>query len=208
VEVNSVKKCTLLLCLLAAPGFAQWFSIGVKGGVPLTNAFDTVTQGDVSYLTDTKRYTVGPVVDLRFPLGLGVEFNALYKRLTYEFQEGTTRGSTTANSWEFPLLLKIRAPSEGIRPYLSTGASFRRLNDVKQTLGSIVSGNFSEVTPSELENRFAAGFVIGGGLEFGDRFRVAPEIRYTRWGWENFSIPSGALRTNLNQVDFLLGLHF
>jgi opacity protein-like surface antigen len=194
----------LPVLFVSVPALPQWFSFGVKGGVPLTNAFEAAFQRDFGYVSDTKRYTLGPVVELRLPLSLGVEFNALYKRLNYD----STQAATTANSWEFPLLLKVRSPSPPVRPYFSVGPSFRRLSDVRQTVFSVLGGNPGVLRPTELQNRFSAGFAIGAGVELGDRLRIAPEIRYTRWGWENFQQPSSGFRTNLNQLDFLLGLHF
>ena len=207
-----MKRLTLVLSLIlvALPAFPSWLSVGVKGGIPLTDAFEAASNADLHYVTNTKRYTVGPVVEVRLPLGLGVEFDALYKRLDYEARQSTVSTATTANSWEFPVLLKARVPSEVVRPYVVAGPSFRHLSNIRQVAGSVFTGQFSEVTPRELQNRFAAGFAVGGGIEFGNRFRVAPEVRYTRWGWENFQLLPGRseLRSNLNQVDFLLGLHF
>jgi hypothetical protein len=196
----------LVLFLTSFPAFPKWLSVGVKGGVPLANAFETATSRDLRYFSDTKRYTVGPVVELRFPLGLGVEFDALYTRLNFGSEEPGIVTETTANAWHFPLLLKVRAPGF-VRPYLSVGPSFRRLGDVRQTVTDVAAGRFSDVTPSELRNRFSPGFVIGGGFELGDRTRLAPEIRYTRWTSDSFRVPP-VLRSNPNQFDFLIGLHF
>jgi hypothetical protein len=39
--------------------------------------------------------------------------------------------------------------------------------------------------------------------------RIGPELRYTRWGSENFEDPvSSLLHTNRNQGDFLIGILF
>lgn len=183
-------------------------SFGIKGGVPLTDAFETVRSGNIRYVTDTKRYLVGGTVELRLGFGLGVEFDALYKRLNYGVEQGALTASTRGNSWEFPLLFKMRAPTEGVRPYFTAGPSFRHLSGLKQFVLSPL-GNRETDRPSELSNRFTTGFAVGGGLEIGNRFRLAPEIRYTRWGWETFRSPlDPAFRSNPNQLDFLLGLHF
>lgn len=206
-----------VLGLFPAVLCAQLVSFGVKGGVPLNTAFDTVRTADVGYLSNTKRYLVGGAFELRFPFGMGVELDALYRRLNYEAFQATAPDaglamSTVGNSWEFPLLFKLRAPSPVFRPYLTAGPSFRHLSGLRQFIAARI-GSGPAVTrerqPIELNNRFSTGFAIGGGLEFGRRFRLAPEIRYTRWGWENFSAPSLAgFRNNLNQLDFLLGIHF
>jgi opacity protein-like surface antigen len=208
-------KIVLCFLLSSVTAFPQFFAIGVKGGVPVTDAFKTATTRDLSYLSNTKRYTVGPTVELRLPFGLGVEFDALYKRLNYEsVQEvgpAQIQANTSASSWEFPLLLKLRAPAPLLRPYLTVGPSFRHISDVTQAISSFVGGTQQQTNqPAELQNRFNAGFAIGGGLEFGGgHFRVSPEIRYTRWGWENFQASNvPGFQSNQNQVDFLLGITF
>ena len=201
--------------MLFAPAlWGQLVSFGIKGGVPLTTAFDTVRTGNVSYVSDTKRYLVGGAFELRFPLGLGVELDALYKRLNYDsaqIQAGTTlSASTVANSWEFPLLFKLRAPSPVLRPYVVAGPSFRHLSGLRQFVFNPIEGARREVSPpGELENRYSDGFAVGGGLEIGGRFRLAPEIRYTRWRGENFqSTTSPEFRSKMDQLDFMLGIHF
>jgi len=54
------------------------------------------------------------------------------------------------------------------------------------------------------------GLVFGFGVAFKmGPVRIGPEIRYTRWGSENFEDPVGSLlHTNKNQGDFLLGILF
>jgi opacity protein-like surface antigen len=198
--------------------WAQLISFGVKGGIPATDAFNAARTGNFRYTSDTKRYLVGGAFELRFPLGLGIEFDALYKRLNYEVVQSTaalcpTCGdatfSTSANSWEFPLLFKLRAPTPGLRPYAVAGPSFRHLSGLGQFIVDPFGTRRETDRPSELQNRFSSGFAVGAGLETGNRFRVAPEMRYTRWGWENFqsaAVPD--FRNNPNQLDFLVGVHF
>ena len=64
--------------------------------------------------------------------------------------------------------------------------------------------------PVEFRKDTDEGLVFGGGVAF--KFgpvRISPELRYTRWGSENFRDPIGSLlRTNKNQGDFLLGILF
>jgi hypothetical protein len=48
---------------------------------------------------------------------------------------------------------------------------------------------------------------VGGGIEFRHgKLHIAPELRYTRWGFPN--IERAALASNLNELAFLLGLTF
>src|SRR5437762_886529 len=73
---------TAVVCLLLAAAssvFAQHISGGIKAGVTLTDLVRT-NSGDVRTSTQTKRYTIGPVMDIRLLFGFGVEFGAMYKR--------------------------------------------------------------------------------------------------------------------------------
>src|SRR5438445_12790750 len=96
----------LLFLLLAAAGARAQFSFGVKGGIPATDAFEA----SAAYRQESKRYTVGPMVELGLPLRFGLEFDALYKRLGYSETAEIfgTRSYTSfrAASWEFPLILR------------------------------------------------------------------------------------------------------
>src|SRR5690349_18200579 len=96
----------LVFLLLTAAGAPGQFSFGVKGGIPATDAFEA----SGGFRQESKRYTVGPTVELGLPLRLGVEFDALYKRLGYSDTAEIfgTRSYTSfrASSWEFPLILK------------------------------------------------------------------------------------------------------
>lgn len=207
----------VLLLLFPAALPAQWISVGVKGGVPASDAFETVRTANLSYLSDTKRYLVGGTFEVRLPLGLGVEFDALYRRLNYETTAGPggfcptcgpSTASTSANSWEFPLLLKLRAASPAVRPFVAGGPSFRALSDVRQFITDPL-GRRETGDPAELSNRASTGLTLGAGLELGGRFRFVPEVRYTRWGWENFQSPAlPQFRNNQNQVDVLVGIHY
>ena len=206
-------------CFLFFPAVlsAQLVSLGIKGGIPASEAFDTVRTGNLSYVSDTKRYLVGTALEIRLPAGLGFEFDALYRRLRYETVSGAgglcptcgpSNAATTANSWEFPLLLKLRATSPAVRPFVAGGATFRALNDVKQFITDPL-GTRQINDPADLSNRASTGLTVGAGVEFGGRFRVVPEVRYTRWGWENFQSPAlPQFRNNQNQVDVLVGFHF
>ncbi len=209
----------LLLLLLGFPAFGQ-FVFGVKGGVPLSDAFDIARAPSPAreFSSATRRYTIGPTAELRLPFGLGVEFDALYKRLGYTSSGSTAsltfHSETTANSWEFPLLVKYRAPGVLARPFLLGGVSFHRLSDVKQfTVETFqtVTGDRTSTTsdPEELRDKSDQGFVLGAGLELRPPvIRISPEIRYTRWGSENFLDALNILRSNKNQWEFLIGLTF
>ena len=192
----------LLVCL-ASLSFGQHLSIGVKVGVPFTDAFADHSMIGVDVLqrtfSDSKLYLVGPMIELHLPLGLSVEAGGLYHPLNFATENriaprpAVFRSSNNYSSWEFPILGKYRLPVPLIKPYVEAGPNFR-------TLG----GNFDSYVSQ-------AGFTIGGGVEFKiTKLRIAPELRYTRWGDdEKPGRGVGSLApSNVNQAAFLVGFSF
>ncbi len=196
-----------LLCLATAAS-AQWpVSIGVKGGVALTDAFENTNflYGDfypygeitIHNYSDSKDYLVGPFVDLRLPLGLGVEADALYRSLhlatVYAFAGGTPVPDLQRdNTWEFPILAKYRFKLPIARPYVDAGPSFRTSRSISQTT---------------LSN---PGIAAGAGVDVKALLlHISPEIRYTRWAADSIQAgTSGPPHSNVNQVEFLVGVAF
>src|SRR5689334_2712338 len=168
-------KPLLLLLFGTFATFAQPFTVGVKGGVPLTDFVNTVTSPTPSldsFGATTNRYIVGPTAELYLPGGFGVEFDALYRHLNYnihgEVLDLITNGKTTGNAWEFPLLAKYRFPIPGIKPFVDGGVSFDTLGGLKQTItDALPSGTTTTTTsrPAELRHNTIFGVVVGGGLD-------------------------------------------
>jgi opacity protein-like surface antigen len=176
------------VCLLAAglPAGAQFLSVGVRGGVPLNDAYSGTPAGDFSIpALSTDRFVIGPTVELHLPFGLGVQADALYR--TY-----TVGGTVT--QWEFPILASYHFHTAAplIHPFVDAGPSFNHVS---------VSGLNTAPT------RSAAGFAIGAGVEAKLLFiRIEPEIRYTHWGQTNFTFDN--VSSNQNEVEFLVGVTF
>ncbi|HEV3202507.1 MAG TPA: hypothetical protein VGZ73_31655, partial [Bryobacteraceae bacterium] len=74
-------RSLLLFLLGAVAACSQPFSAGVRVGVPLTDFISTV-QGVSSSVPN--RFIGGVTAELRLPFGLGVEVDALYRRIHYE----------------------------------------------------------------------------------------------------------------------------
>jgi hypothetical protein len=208
-----MKRLIPFLFLVSALHAESPVSIGIKGGVPITDFFNTVRGNDANYVTNTKRYLVGPTVEFHLPARFAIEVDGLYKRAGYEYQQlaGTNAISsrTVANSWEFPALLKWEIIPGPIRPFVDAGASFRHISGIKQIRN--VAGVITELpNATEFNKRNDIGFTAGFGVAFkAGPVRVSPEFRYVRWGSESFRDPIGLLlRTNRNQGDFLLGFTF
>jgi hypothetical protein len=211
---------TFSLCIVGAAALsAQPIGFGIKGGLPLTDAFDVGSSQNIAYESKTKRWIFGPMVELRLPAGLAIEFDALYTQLEFSSVLGTAgsvvNSFTDADSWEFPLVLKKKfgganAVAASVRPYVEVGAAFRRITDITQ-IREFITGSSSETNnPAELEDRNSTGFVIGGGLEIRALFlRIAPELRFIHWGKSNFRAGiADVLNTNRNQGQFLVGFYF
>ena len=190
-------------------------SFGVKAGVPITDAFDVAKGNDRAYFTQTKRYLIGPTFELHLPARFSVEIDGLYKRLGYQYQASgpSVYSKTVANSWEFPLLGKFEILPGPIRPFVDAGVSLRHLSGIEQIRQTVSGATFEQVqlnNAADFNKRNDVGFTFGFGvaLKLGP-VRFSPELRYTRWGGENFRDPiSALLRTNRDQGDFLLGLTF
>jgi opacity protein-like surface antigen len=183
---------------------AQPFKLGVKAGVPLTDFYSTVQSQNFGFNSNTKRYIVGPTVELRLPFGLGVEFDALYRRASYSGAAGSTLVNTTANSWEFPLLAKYRFPTPVVRPFVDAGIAWDKLGGVTQSVLSATG-----LTNKPVDSTTTKGFVMGAGIEIPALIvRISPEIRYTRWGSSKFTDPLSLVRGSRNQAEFLLGITF
>jgi hypothetical protein len=163
------------------------------------------------------RFIAGATAELRLPFGLGVEVDALYRRVHYQDTIGNTAiglitDRTTANSWEFPILLKYRFPSTIVRPYVDAGIAFDTLTGVTDTVTQIVApapaSTRTTSTPAALKDNSSRGFVIGAGIDVhAIAIHLSPEIRYTRWGVSQFNL-AGVLSSNQNQAEFLLGITF
>jgi len=137
-----------ILLLYTAGGcicLAQSLSVGAIGGIRLTDdirsgQINASTSGQISVaggtMSESRRYVVGPAVEIGLPFRLALEFDALYRREGYRTDlrvsippsvnpfgpfGGTQFDRARANSWEFPLLLKYKIPLRVIKPYVEVG---------------------------------------------------------------------------------------
>jgi len=184
------------LCILTVAASAQPFTAGLKVGVPLTDAF-TVKPGDnIDYAAQTHRYTVGPFVELKVPAGFSVEIDALYHSYAYSLAESPLPlQSSSASSWEFPVVAKYRFLPGPVRPYVEGGLAFSHIFDVAHA--------------PELVNSSNLGVVVGAGVELHLAvLKISPEVRYNGWTLHTFDSPGGLLQSNRNQAAILVGISF
>jgi hypothetical protein len=122
----------------------QHFSLGLIGGVALTDAFGHESTGFVnqpsggvepirsrSYST-LKDYAIGPMIEVRLPWsGVSVEIDALYRPLNLTMAGVRPDGSldsispATVVTWQFPTLAKYRFGWRALKPFIEAGPSFR-----------------------------------------------------------------------------------
>ena len=183
-----------LLALFVFAGLlsGQDFSFGIKSGIRLTGQLEGY--GD----SESKRYLVGPTVELGLPARFAVEFDALYNCFGYrsassDFLGGTYFERVRADTWQFPTLVKYHLPVRRLRPYAAAGYS---------PMVAHGGGAYDNITVNPLtgQRAFSAGtfsrhfdtnhgLVAGAGLEFRvGHFRLAPEVRYIRWKNPLYSI--------------------
>lgn len=203
-----------LLLLVGVTGclcFAQSVSIGALGGIRLT---DDIRSGQINEsftdrfsaaggtTSESKRYVVGPTVELELPFSLALEFDALYRREGYRTRfdisisplvnsigpfGGIQFDRERANSWEFPLLLKYKIRLPVIKPYVEAGYAHRIIEGSIDNILLIApppgfSGGRGFNGSSNTNWLGSHGAVAGLGVQlaFG-RLIVSPEARYTRW---------------------------
>jgi len=196
----------VLLFLAGTTGVFAQLSFGVRGGVPFTNFFQSVSGPNPTFDSTATRFIIGPTAEVHLPAGLGLEADALFRHFQYDGSTSLidlgTR-STASNAWEFPLLVKYRTPGEFVRPFLDAGVAFDHWSGTKQLATGTGLSSPSGTSGSN------AGFVVGAGIELHlPLVKLSPEIRYTRWGAASVTDLGGALQSNQNQAEFLVGLTF
>lgn len=168
--------------------------VGVKGGLPFNDALKLRSQvSNRTVDTSTTPFTVGPMIELRLPLGIGAEFDMLWKR----YKQTVGSEGIADSSWEFPLLAKYRFPGLGARLFIEGGITHQRLGSVLTSLRAV-----SRLDSAEVTSEFRRGGVFGAGFDVGgSRTRFSLGGRYSRW-------QSTTLVPNSNFIDLLVGITF
>ena len=87
---------------------------------------------------ESRRYMVGPTLDVRLPLHLGVEVDALYRTFGYSNESGGLLGAFAnhrerSNSWEFPVIGKFHIPGGAIHPFVEAGFNSRLVREQRRS---------------------------------------------------------------------------
>lgn len=179
----------LLPLVFAGAAFAQSLSVGVRGGAPLNDFFDSA---QTRFREIPHRYVVGPTFEVRLPANFGISLDLLYQRLEIDDNGSIKTGSV----WEFPIMLRKRFGKSNAKPFLAAGASLNRLSP-----GAITD-------PSAFFKTSTTGIVVGTGIELKALFlKVTPEVRYTHRIEENFKL-GNLISSGKEQFQVLVGITF
>jgi hypothetical protein len=200
----------LILVLSCSPARAQSLSYGLSVGVPLNN-LATANNGRLS---TTGRYSFGPSLRVALPHGFALGLDLLYKRFDIGSESNPSR--IGAHRLEIVPLLEYALMHSSIRPFVRAGMSFNRViagggsnactDSLQENNGYYCIGD--EVV-AQLRHSHTYGFVLGSGVDFRFRaLRLEPELRITRWVDRNFGTQDSSLRSNLTQIELLLGFLF
>ena len=197
--VRGAMQVKLALFLVLCPAaFGQLFSIGLKSGVPLNDAYQKISNPfpDFSQTANTHRFIIGAQVEVHLPLRLAMEADALYRssdyHYSYQLLNSPLSVSNTVRNLEFPVLLKWYVTPGVLRPFVEGGVTYRHIY--------LDNGNVTTSPDSK-------GGTVGAGVLFKlGPLKIAPEVRYTRWG--STAITAPGIVSSRDQSDFFLGFRF
>jgi Outer membrane protein beta-barrel domain len=199
-----MRKILILASICTLPSCAAPISFGVIGGAPFTDVVNNPNQLPFNFSSTSSNYTVGPSIQINLPLNLRFEFDALYRPYSFNttsnapLPSGVVPPGVAADQWAFPMLAQYRFKFPVVSPFVEAGLSVDHLADISVVGTNITSG------PGALIRQTNAGVVIGGGVDVKIPFiRISGELRYTHQ-----SSPYFANISNLNQAEFLVGVHF
>ena len=148
------SRLFLILTVTAASAFSQVrLSPGIRIGTPLTDTLISSSYSSSDGTSSsfnrsnsvTKRLLVGPSLRLELPRGLGLEFDALYQRINSDNASSSQSAGysaqsfeqTTANRWQFPLLLQYGHRVGKLSPFVEAGPSISTMLGGDTTSSSI-----------------------------------------------------------------------
>jgi hypothetical protein len=205
------RKIIVLAALLLNPciGEARGISFGLSLGAPMNH----LATAESSMEATAGRFTFGPALRVGISRRFGLEAELLYKRLEFGFVSNPNL--LTVHRLELPLMFRYILHGSAPHPFVHAGISLNRVIAVggSDACSEGVAGEgfycIGGKPAALLRHRHTHGFVLGGGVDFGlGVLRLAPELRITRWVDRNFGTQDSMLRSNLTQVELLVGLKF
>ncbi len=178
---------------------AQPVGAGLKIGAPFNQMFQNQPNPNMDVgvpSASSNSYTIGGYVEVRLPLSLSIEGDALYRGFKFSAvvpsPQVLSSISGTGGQWDFPVVAKYKFLKGPIRPYVEGGLDFSHLSNVPSFVTANHNTNF--------------GIALGAGVEVHALvLRISPEIRYEGDVLKSFS---GFLNSNRNQLSFQVGIGF
>ncbi len=166
--------CALCVAILPVHGERKAVAYGLLGGLSAASFWGE----DVNEVDFELMPTAGISLAFHLPAFLGVEVDALYLvksgALSSSVGDQTKVDRFTLHYLEFPLLLKISAPTESeAQPFFLVGVSLARLVMKESTSefiprAGIISGEFTDpLIPEDNLRDYQVNVSLGGGLEWG-----------------------------------------
>ena len=192
-------RVPLVAILTAGLAAAQSISVGIIGGAPFSDVSKSTVSGALQSIPRSNNFTIGPSLQVNLPLSLRFEVDALFRPYDLDLRLSNTTVQVSGQQWRFPAMVQYRFGDGRIRPFVGAGVSFGHLSGLASGAKTLVTSG-----PGQLLHENDASPVIGAGLDVKiPLIRISGEFRYTRQTVSNFSQIS-----NLNQAEFLLGIHF
>jgi hypothetical protein len=191
-------KLLVGLVVFAGMACAQSISVGVLGGVPFTDAVNTVNNSSYSTVYKSTNFIVGPSLQVNLPASLRLEFDALYRPVKYQATTVAATNSISASQWQFPLLMQYRFKTPRVKPFVEAGVQFDHLSGLSQAATQIASG------AGQVLRTNGVSVVLGGGVDVKIPFvRLSGELRFAHEAQQELQSIS-----NLNQAEVIFGVHF
>ncbi len=203
---------------------------GLVNNADSTQASSTTTPPTILTTTvDSQSWRAAIGGTIRYDLTEKIDIGAdiLFRRAGYDTEinlyeqddgeiddliEGRTE-QTRADFWDVPILARYYTKArgdEGTRPFFTGGIAFRAAGNVRSTCEIIDKDLLrdTDTTPIGPAHDFAAGAVLGAGVQLRDDvgLKVDFELRLTRWFQR--SLMSGPANSRQNQAEFVFGITF
>lgn len=178
---------------------AQPVGAGLKIGAPFNQMFQNQPNPNMDVgvpSASSNSYTIGGYVEVRLPLNLSIEGDALYRGFKFSAvlpsPQVLSAVSGSGGQWDFPIVAKYKFLKGPVRPYVEGGLDFSHLSDIPNFVTANHNSNF--------------GIALGAGVEVHALvLRISPEIRYEGDALRSFT---GFVNSNRNQLAFLVGIGF
>lgn len=158
-----------VLTFVGSQAFAQTVSGGIKGGVNFANIDVETGETDEPEFDTKPGLIIGGFVDVPFTDAVSFQPEFLFTQKGAKLEEFGDEFDVDVDFIQIPLLLKLKAPTGGTRPFVVVGPAFGFKTSATTSLNGV-----EEDIDDDTESVEFSG-IIGGGLEVGPGIL---EVRY------------------------------